>query len=94
MFTCTNDAVMDAFLNVYNELYDALYEGRLNLTTSLSSKLIARFDIGDYNRDVLLMFNERRGDIVSSDREVLAFMLTYECHVRYYARHYATINRK
>ena len=90
MSTCTNDALMDAFLNVYNDLYDALYEGYLNLPTSLSSKLIARFDTGDYNRDVLLMFNERRGDIVSSDREVVAFMLAYEGYVRYCA----TINRK
>ena len=73
-----NGDFMDAFLDDYNMIYTGLYEGRINLTRERSSELIDRFDGGDYNRDVLLAFNERRQDIVSSDREAMAFMLAYD----------------
>ena len=73
-----NGALMDAFLNVYNAIYADLYDGRLNLTRERSIELVDRFDGGDYNRDVLSAFNERRQDVISSDREAVAFMLAYD----------------
>ena len=74
----TNSDFMDAFLDDYNMIYTGLYEGRIIPPYARCSELIDRFDGGDYNRDVLLAFNERRQDIVSSDREAMAFMLAYD----------------
>ena len=73
-----NGDFMDAFLNDYNMIYAGFYEGRIILSCERSRELIDRFDGGDYNRNVLLAFNERRQDFISSDREAMAFMLAYD----------------
>ena len=73
-----NDDLIDALLVNYTSIYADLYDGRLNLTRERSSELVDRFDGGDYNRNVLRAFNERRQDIITSDREAKAFMLAYD----------------
>lgn len=73
-----NDDLIDALLVRYTSIYADLYDGRLNLTRERSSELVDRFDGGDYNRNVLRAFNERRQDIITSDREAVAFMFAYD----------------
>lgn len=82
MTASVNQALIDALLSAYAEIYSDLYEGRLNLPYAKSSKLIDRFDGADYDRDVLRAFNERRQDVVASDREAVAFMLAYDRYAR------------
>lgn len=62
----------------FNDKYAALYEGDLKLPLGLWNDLLDRFDGHKYNREVLLHFNRIRQDVVSSDREVVAFMLAYD----------------
>lgn len=79
----TNQTLINELVSAYSKIYAALYDGTLRLPNGYAAKLIDRFDGGgcfayDYDRDVLRAFNKARQDIISSDREVVAFMLAYE----------------
>lgn len=82
-----NRTTADKLVVAYNEIYAALYDGTLRLSNDHIVELIDRFDghghlAYDYDRNVLYAFNEIRQDIVSSDREAVAFMLAYDRCVR------------
>lgn len=78
-----NQTLINELVDTYGEIYAALYDGTLHLSSGYTAELIDRFDgherfAYDYDRDVLCAFNKARQDIVSSDREAVAFMLAYD----------------
>lgn len=68
----------EKFLSVFNGFYDDLYNGKIGENRNLIIEFDNRLKTDNAFNSFVAFFNETRKDIISSDREVNAFMLTIE----------------
>lgn len=69
---------IDRFIRRFNRIYNELYNDDINNTSNYSG-YTALFDSNiDNLKDIIALFNRERADIISSDRELAAFMMTLE----------------
>lgn len=68
----------EKFLSVFNGFYDDLYNGKIRENRTLIIEFDRRLKTDNAFKALVSFFNETRKDILSSDREVNAFMLTIE----------------
>lgn len=75
---------MKTFLDKFNQEYDFLYNADVNNQYVVgSSEALVYFDndLTEVEKNVLREFVEFRGDVVSSDREAIAFMFTLDSFI-------------
>ena len=68
---------IEEFLQKFNKEYDFLYKHRDNVA-GYHEALIAGDEFISKNIEFIREFNKYRGDILSSDREVVAFMFALD----------------
>lgn len=64
-------------LNIFNDIYEELYE-KGKYDNSYALEFDKKLQDESFKKEILFPFNTKRKDIISSDREAVAFMMACE----------------